>query len=346
MKAALAPNMSKPYRVCDECYTKLKQASETSSVLRNPKTRNENVRHKPVEVAERETTGPKLQTTLTRFSSFSSANQLESLHSRSENQSEANHSCAFPPPSGASQLKDFNLSKAPNLVAGGGPKKVTSASVPVSRVISRATSPVSAKSSPPWSSEETDLKRANESLNQEIMILRAQVADLTHKSQNLEAELENTAKQLKDITAIAADEAEKSKSAKDVIKSLTAQLKEVAERLPEGHIVSCSSTVPIATNSANLSNQLLCESTLTNMMTPERDSNGSFANQILPNGSKAQQTGKTEWVVQDEPGVYITLSSLPGGGNELKRVRFSRKHFTEEQAERWWAENGAKIYER
>ncbi|GMN41824.1 hypothetical protein TIFTF001_011043 [Ficus carica] len=343
MKAALAPNMNKPYRVCDDCYTKLKQASETSSILRNPKTRNENVRHKPVEVAEKETKDPKLQATLSRFSSFSSANQLESLHSRSENQSEANHSCAFPPLSGASQLKNFNVSKAPNLVVGGGPKKVTSASVPVSRVISRATSPVSAKSSPPWSSEETDLKRANESLNQEIMILRAQVEDLTHKSQNLEAELENTAKQLKDITAIAADEAEKSKSAKDVIKSLTAQLKEVAERLPEGHIVSCSSAVPIA---ANLLNQLPCESTLTDMMTPERDSNGSFANQILPNGSKAQQTGKTEWVVQDEPGVYITLSSLPGGGNELKRVRFSRKHFTEEQAERWWAENGAKIYER
>lgn len=179
MKAALAPNMNKPYRVCDDCYTKLKQASETSSVLRNPKTRNENVRHKPVEVAERETRDPKLHATLSRFSSFSSANQLESLHSRSENQSEANHSCAFPPLSGASQLKDFNVSKAPNLVVGGGPKKVTSASVPVSRVISRATSPVSAKSSPPWSSEETDLKRANESLNQEIMILRAQVSLFT-----------------------------------------------------------------------------------------------------------------------------------------------------------------------
>lgn len=101
----------------------------------------------------------------------------------------------------------------------------------------------------------------------------------------------------------------------------------MAERLPEGHIVSCSSTVPIAANSADLSNQLPCESTLTDMMTPERDSNGSFANQILPNGSKAQQTGKTEWVVQDEPGVYITLSSLPGGGNELKRVRFRYVHY-------------------
>ena len=29
-----------------------------------------------------------------------------------------------------------------------------------------------------------------------------------------------------------------------------------------------------------------------------------------------------EWVEQDEPGVYITLVSLPGGVKDLKRVRF------------------------
>lgn len=29
-----------------------------------------------------------------------------------------------------------------------------------------------------------------------------------------------------------------------------------------------------------------------------------------------------EWVEQDEPGVYITLSTLPGGMRDLKRVRF------------------------
>jgi len=31
---------------------------------------------------------------------------------------------------------------------------------------------------------------------------------------------------------------------------------------------------------------------------------------------------ETEWVEQDEPGVYITLTTLPGGGRDLKRVRF------------------------
>lgn len=41
----------------------------------------------------------------------------------------------------------------------------------------------------------------------------------------------------------------------------------------------------------------------------------------LPNGSKVR-TETIESVVQYEPGVYVTLSSLPGGGNELRRVRF------------------------
>lgn len=39
------------------------------------------------------------------------------------------------------------------------------------------------------------------------------------------------------------------------------------------------------------------------------------------NGSKTKDN-ETEWVEQDEPGVYITLTSLPGGVIDLKRVRF------------------------
>lgn len=31
---------------------------------------------------------------------------------------------------------------------------------------------------------------------------------------------------------------------------------------------------------------------------------------------------ETEWVEQDEPGVYITIRALPDGRRELKRVRF------------------------
>lgn len=38
--------------------------------------------------------------------------------------------------------------------------------------------------------------------------------------------------------------------------------------------------------------------------------------------TKAETTNVDEWVEQDEPGVYITLVTLPGGLKDLKRVRF------------------------
>ncbi|KAE8659569.1 Protein Brevis radix-like 2 [Hibiscus syriacus] len=52
---------------------------------------------------------------------------------------------------------------------------------------------------------------------------------------------------------------------------------------------------------------------------------------------------ETEWVEQDEPGVYITIRALQGGTRELRRVRFSRESFGEMHARMWWEENRARI---
>lgn len=58
-----------------------------------------------------------------------------------------------------------------------------------------------------------------------------------------------------------------------------------------------------------------------------------------------------EWVAQVEPGVQITFVSLSGtgggagGGNDLKRIRFSREMYDKWQAQRWWAENNERIME-
>lgn len=52
-----------------------------------------------------------------------------------------------------------------------------------------------------------------------------------------------------------------------------------------------------------------------------------------------------EWVAQVEPGVLINLVSLPGGGNDLKRIRFSREMFNKWQAQKWWAENYDRVME-
>ncbi|KAK9022674.1 hypothetical protein V6N11_002921 [Hibiscus sabdariffa] len=55
---------------------------------------------------------------------------------------------------------------------------------------------------------------------------------------------------------------------------------------------------------------------------------------------------ETEWVEQDEPGVYITIRTLPGGTRELRRVRFSRERFGEMHARMWWDKNRARIQEQ
>ncbi|KAL6335195.1 hypothetical protein AAG906_029423 [Vitis piasezkii] len=55
---------------------------------------------------------------------------------------------------------------------------------------------------------------------------------------------------------------------------------------------------------------------------------------------------ETEWVEQDEPGVYITIRALPDGTRELRRVRFSRERFGEMHARLWWEENRARIQEQ
>lgn len=52
-----------------------------------------------------------------------------------------------------------------------------------------------------------------------------------------------------------------------------------------------------------------------------------------------------EWVAQVEPGVLITFVSLPRGGNDLKRIRFSRDMFNKWQAQKWWTENYEKVME-
>ncbi|KAL6568288.1 hypothetical protein OROHE_003972 [Orobanche hederae] len=52
-----------------------------------------------------------------------------------------------------------------------------------------------------------------------------------------------------------------------------------------------------------------------------------------------------EWVAQVEPGVLITFVSLPHGGNDVRRIRFSREFFNKWQAQRWWADNYDRVME-
>ncbi|CAL9165547.1 unnamed protein product [Musa hybrid cultivar] len=60
---------------------------------------------------------------------------------------------------------------------------------------------------------------------------------------------------------------------------------------------------------------------------------------------KACEEQEKEWVAEPESGVLITLVSLPDGGNNIKKIRFSQKMFDDLGAQRWWSENYDKIME-
>ncbi|KAJ9685372.1 hypothetical protein PVL29_017414 [Vitis rotundifolia] len=385
LKTSMAPNPNKPYRVCDNCFSKLRKATETDSSSHSSLSRRGSMNQGLNELAEKdEKLDSRSHVQLGKYSSMQSFKQVESGTSRRNKKLEFNSSRVSPLPNGASQWSAPNNSKSYN-IAFPPSKKFISASVPGSRIASRATSPTSRQSSPPRPATPTpilagltsskivvDAKSTNDNLSQEVLKLRAQVENLTRKAQLQEVELERTAKQLKDAIAVAGEESAKCKAAKEVIKSLTANLKDMAERLPVGAVrnsksppFSSISPTPLSDVSTAASEQICGPITF-----HESDSMGSNC-VVISNGSStssnhssyarvghseaiirnknktdAESYQGVEWVEQDEPGVYITLVSLPGGVKDLKRVRFSRKRFSEKQAEQWWASNRVRVYQQ
>ncbi|KAL2665745.1 hypothetical protein AAZX31_02G264000 [Glycine max] len=390
LKASMAPNPNKPYRVCDNCFNKLRKTVETDSSSHSSVSRRGVANQGPLELIDKDDKlDSRSRNQLARFSSMESFKQVESRSSKKNKKLEFNSSRVSPIPNGGSQWGASNISKSFNPVFGSS-KKFFSASVPGSRIVSRATSPISRRPSPPRSTTPTptlggltspnivvdDAKRTNDSLSQEVIKLRSQVENLTRKAQLQEVELERTTKQLKDAIAIAGEETAKCKAAKEVIKSLTAQLKDMAERLPVGAARTVKSPTLTASFGSNPCSNDVSYASIDRLniqaTSPEADLTGSN-NHLHSNGSStvsSRSTGhtkqsqsdstnrngsrtkdsesrnETEWVEQDEPGVYITLTSLPGGIIDLKRVRFSRKRFSEKQAEQWWAENRGRVYEQ
>ncbi|KAK1294735.1 Ultraviolet-B receptor UVR8 [Acorus calamus] len=382
-KASMAPNPNKAYRVCNNCFTKLEKSMETDSSSQIAANKKGSINQNFSELVEEEKLVSKSEH-VTRFSSMNSK-YVEGKLSKRNKMLEFNSSRVSPVPNGSSNWGAFNITKPFNPVFGSS-KKFFSASVPGSRIVSRATSPISRRPSPPRSTTPTptlsglttpkvvfmdDVKRTNDDLSREVLQLRAQVENLTRKEKLQEVELERTRLQLKEAIAIAGEETAKCKAAKEVIKSLTAQLKDMAERLPVGSVrngklpsLASLNTSPAATDVSapdfdRLSSLTPSHVANSNGINGRQVSNGvsSVANRnksghsdtTIRNGSQmddAEPNYEAEWVEQDEPGVYITLTSLPGGTKDLKRVRFSRKRFSEQQAEQWWAENRARVYEQ
>ncbi|XP_059638765.1 PH, RCC1 and FYVE domains-containing protein 1 [Cornus florida] len=237
LKASLAPNMNKPYRVCDACFNKLKKATESGLTYRLPEVPHGNKNCSAGEVKERETLDHKSHSLLSRLSSFDSFRRPDTQFSKQNKTLDSNSSHISLLQNGSLQRRSSYTSITSTIEN----SQRISTLVPGSDPDSRAACPISTKSSPPCLISHkvafaelacnevilNDSTNPDDSVTSEISILRAQVEDLTRKSQLLEAEIERTRRQLKEATDLARREVEKNKAAKEVIESLSWQVRKL-----------------------------------------------------------------------------------------------------------------------
>ncbi|KAH7299159.1 hypothetical protein KP509_25G075400 [Ceratopteris richardii] len=372
-RALMAPNPNKLYRVCDSCYPKISQlVGQSGSVSKTAKKSWQETSH---ERSDRSRTEAKLTT----FSSQALLGQVEvDNHLRHGKKLDSSARVA---PASANSLTwgptGITLSyEAANEfmhhVSAWQSKRVSP------KRGSRSVSPFSRRVSPPRSTTPTptikglvspriivdDLKKTNEALSQEVLKLRTQIENMARNHHQRELEFQ---RKTKEALALVAEESEKCKAAKEVIKSLTTQLKALADKFPDAlqsTATLISNPCDIPSGASQLSHAQGDSQVSKGMSSPHIDAaviskhdHSHFANGgrhsiearkeedgVLVDTS--QQNLTTEWVDQDELGVYITLVALPNGGRDLKRVRFSRRRFTEKQAELWWTENRARIFDK
>ncbi|KAK3030363.1 hypothetical protein RJ639_038319, partial [Escallonia herrerae] len=238
LRAALAPNPSKPYRVCDSCFTKLNKMAEAGSNNRRNSI--------PRLSGENKDRLDKAELRLAKSGMPSNLDLIKQLDNKAAKQAKKADTFSLGRSSQAPsllQLKDVVLSTAADLR-----RTVPKPVLTQSGVSSRSVSPFSRKPSPPRSatpvpttsglsfskSVADSLKKTNDLLNQEVLKLRQQVESLRHQCEVQESELQKLTKKTHEALALAAEESAKSRAAKEVIKSLTAQIKDMAERLPPG----------------------------------------------------------------------------------------------------------------
>ncbi|GJV59803.1 PH, RCC1 and FYVE domains-containing protein 1 isoform X1 [Tanacetum coccineum] len=238
LKALLAPDIDKPYRVCDDCHSRLNNDKMITSYPSPKVGRCKSIDCKSGKIIDLSSPGYKLHGPLSRFS-FASSEHLVSPHSKCERSNNCTNDHALSQHNGNPQREYAYMpcisSTSPTAFEY---SDRSMASHPNSTVGSQEASTVSLKSSPDRSALLTcdagslvypeisseDYIRINEILTEEVSTLREQVDVFSHKVRLLEAELERKSRQLKEATEQARDQGVKNQTTKEVIQSLTIQM--------------------------------------------------------------------------------------------------------------------------
>lgn len=222
-----------------------------------------------------------------------------------------------------------------------------------------------------------NLKKTNETLNQDISKLQSQVNKLKQKCEVQDEQLQKSERRAKSAASLAAEESTRRNSMLDFIRFLDTELKGIVDKVPaefsdsikdlqsqsEKYLSGQCSHPPEAI-SGNEQSRLpiggmheithhirsasmgtLDGSSLTSESPCHRimESNGRAPGDFAP---KYGTHGEVQLIEQFEPGVYVTLIQLRDGTKVFKRVRFSKRRFAEQQAEEWWRENQERVFRK
>ncbi|KAK4347631.1 hypothetical protein RND71_033970 [Anisodus tanguticus] len=205
-----------------------------------------------------------------------------------------------------------------------------------------------------------------------LIIWKYVVESLKRLCETRKEKIQESQQIVEEAWAVAKEEASKSKAAKEVIKALTSRLQAMSESFFAGretnvqasanvlhttstysdsqnHRIAVPSCAPLA-NAEYRNMDSLCgspivfSSTLRSLYNKENNVDSRSAEESADHGQAALRTSKVEWVEEYQLGVFITLTVLPSGKKGIKRVRFSRKKFTEKEAKKWWEENQLCVY--
>ncbi|KAJ6369515.1 hypothetical protein OIU76_027863 [Salix suchowensis] len=364
MNASLAPNKSKPSRVCDSCSYSMQNITNPGGVSKLENLGCKKLlsqQKKALSDEKRERGGATPPGRRLQLMSHQPSLEIQpGERNTPRNQGE----------------KQQHL-ETPSSISAGLPQwgQVSCPAIFESCYRKNSELPLESKSSTSSSSNrEEELSGSNKMLIEEVKRLRAQARILEMQCQTGNQKIEECQQTIERTWLLAREEAAKRKAANEIIKALALRLHAMSDKVsvrkeakdgvdpyqPQtrptlaGGCAECPPPhSPLQIRFQNdrkldsLSNSpIVFSNTLKSMdgrelcqedSRPEEDLHDTTTtSDPRRNGTRAS---KHEWVEQYEPGVYITFTVLPGGLKGLKRVRFSRKRFAEKEAERWWEEN-------
>ncbi|XP_062222418.1 PH, RCC1 and FYVE domains-containing protein 1-like isoform X2 [Phragmites australis] len=375
--AALAPDNSKRYRVCDACFSELNKTAEPSKVGSRPKIQKDES-----SLTETRTHTPKLSRIIKEANFIIMDKMASTQNTNQRNQELATLNKVQTQKWGHVDCPDqfkFAWDSIPYRLTS--QKQTVSATLmgSVNETMSRKT----ASALPQDANDVKEELGLMENIQlEEVKQLRAQVTTLTEQCRHKSLKVQLYKQKVEETWLIVRDEAAKCKAAKDIIKVLTNQRNALSKKLLDGLELDNSSTVPRriitgqpvkaelpdppdktlltgkfpqlnSSRDQHVIEQVYMQSIPSSNTVVVDDSVAHLNGRRTSNSSRGYDGGTDITVAptdsngvieQIASGVYVTVVTSPGGKKGIKRIRFSRKHFGEKEAQKWWEENEGWVF--